>query len=73
MKVENLAVTVKYEVILNDVEMPQEVYDELIEANEDSNAIDPTDPECSNSTAWLQDNIEEEDGMNLEYEIDVIS
>jgi len=72
--VKDLTVEVKYRVGLGDVEMPQKVYDQLIEATENGDVIDPSGmlkyPEASE---WLSDNIRERDCMDWECEIEEIS
>lgn len=68
--IKNLTVTVTYTVGLEDIEVPEEVYDDLIE-NYDSGAWEV--PEDSIATEWLADNIIEKDAMSWSYEIDNLS
>ena len=65
--IKNLTVTVTYTVGLEDIEVPEEVYDDLIE-NYDSGAWEV--PEDSIAAGWLADNIIEKDAMRWSYEID---
>lgn len=65
--IKNLTVTVTYTVGLEDIEVPEEVYDDLIE-NYDNGVWEV--PEDSIAAEWLANNIVEKDAMNWSYEID---
>lgn len=72
--VKDLIVEVKYRVRLGDVEMPQKVYDQLIEATDNGDVIDPIGmPKYPEAAEWLSDNIRERDCMDWECEIQDIS
>jgi len=72
--VKDLTVEVKYRVGLGSVEMPQEVYDQLIEATDNGDVIDPSGmPKYPEAAEWLSDNIRERDCMDWECEIEDIS
>lgn len=65
--IKNLTVTVTYTVGLEDIEVPEEVYDDLIE-NYDNGVWEA--PEDSIAAEWIANNIVEKDAMNWSYEID---
>lgn len=65
--IKNLTVTVTYTVGLEDIEVPEEVYDDLIE-NYDNGVWEV--PEDSIAAERLANNIVEKDAMNWSYEID---
>ena len=70
-KIDNMTVTVTYTVELNDVEVPDNVYDVLAEYDKiDTGTITP-DSDYYEALDWLGENIEERDGMEWEYEEDV--
>lgn len=71
--IQNISVTVKYTVSLGNIEdVPQEVYNELMEAFEDGYEINPMSPRNRYTEAgeWLAANIKESDCMEWECEID---
>ena len=72
--VKDLTVVVRYRVGLSDIEMPQEVYDQLIEATDNGDVIDSSGmrkhPEAAE---WLSENIRERYCMDWECEIEYIS
>ena len=72
--VKDLTISVKYRVGLGDVDMPQNVYDQLVEASENGDEIDPCDNrKYSDAAEWLSDNIKERDCMEWSAEVDDIS
>jgi hypothetical protein len=72
--VKDLTVKVTYRVGLVDVEMPQKVYDQIVEAAENGDDIDPSDPrKYTDAADWLSDNIRERDCMDWEAEIEDVS
>jgi hypothetical protein len=73
MTVKNLTVTVTYTVGLGDVEMPQEVYEQLLEAHDNGNKIDPTMMIDNEAEDWVTSKISERDCMDWECEIDDIT
>ena len=75
MKVEDLTIKVTYKVGLGDVEMPKEVYEQLLLASENWKEIDSTmlDEEYQEAADWLRDNIKEADCMDWVAEVDEIS
>lgn len=51
-------VKVTYRVGLGDVEMPQKVYDQILEAEENGDVIDISDPrKYADAVDWLNDNL----------------
>ena len=68
-QIEDLWVKVSYEVRLGDFEMPQEVYDEIIEAGENYKDIEMCSLDYSNAEGWLSQNIREQDCMEWKCEI----
>lgn len=73
MKVKDLDVKVKYEVGLGDLEMPENVYKQLVEACEDGYTIQWGDSIYPEASEWLSDNIREQDACDGEIEITDIS
>jgi len=68
--VKDLTVKVTYHVGLGDVEMPQEVYDQINEAINNGDEIDPSGmPKYPEAAEWLSDNIREGDCMAWVAEI----
>lgn len=68
--IKNLTISVKYTVGLGNVQVPEEVYDDLIKYY-DAGVWEV--PENSVAIEWFADNIREKDAMNWEYEIDDLS
>ena len=75
MKVAYLTIKVTYKVGLGDVEMPKEVYEQLLLASEKWDEIDPTmmKEEYREAADWLHENIKEADCMDWVAEVDEIS
>lgn len=75
IKVEDLTIKVTYKVGLSNVEMPKEVYEQLLLASENWKEIDPTtmDEEYREAADWLHENIKEADCMDWVAEVDDIS
>jgi len=72
--VKDLTVKVTYRVGLGDVEMPQKVYDQIVEAAENGDDIDPSGSrKYADAADWLSDNIRERDCMDCEAEIEEVS
>ena len=70
-KIKNLTVTVTYTVGLNDVEVPDNVYDALSEHDEiDTSTVTP-DNDYYEALQWLSNHIQERDGMEWNYEVDM--
>lgn len=69
VKVEDLWVKVTYEVKLGDLEIPKDVYDEIIGAGEKGKDIEMNSLEYSNAEGWLSQNIQERDCMDWKCEI----
>lgn len=70
----DLNVKVNYRVELRDVEMPQKVYDQILEAYENGDEIDPLDTsKYPYAVQWMKNNISEHDCMWWEAEIEVFS
>ncbi len=68
-KIEDLWVKVSYEVRLGDLEMPQEVFSEIIEANgRDIDTMGGLD-KYPKASEWLSENIEEADCMEWKAEV----
>ena len=70
MKVEKISVTVSYKVELSDLEMPDDVFEELVLASEKGIALDIHNLEYPKAANWICDNIEERDAYEWEVEID---
>ena len=66
--IKDLRVTVKYTVGYGNLEVPDDVYEQLMNNSEFS----CTDFDRGEAMDWLADNIREEDAMDWEYEIDDI-
>lgn len=72
--IKDLTVEVKYRAGLGDVEVPQNVYDQLMEASDNGDVIDPSYySKYSEAAEWLTDNIRERNCMDWECEIEDIS
>lgn len=68
-KIDNMTVTVTYTVVLNDVEVPDNVYEGLMSRDEFSeDDIDASDNE-KKAYDWLSGHINEHDAMDWFYEI----
>jgi len=69
--VKDLTVRISYRVTLCDVEMPNDVYDQIHEANENGNDIHLGGvSEYPEALQWLMDNIREGDCIDWEAEIE---
>lgn len=71
VNIETLTVSVKYRVCLGNLEVPEKVKQQLIEAQERGHEIDPS--YCTKypeAAEWLSDNIRERDCMDWECEVD---
>lgn len=73
IKVEHFQVTVTYKVGLGDLEIPKNVYDQLVEVDQNSDTIDPSWMKYPEAADWLSNNIKEGDCMQWEVEIDDLS
>jgi hypothetical protein len=71
--IKNLTVTVTYSVGLVDVEMPEKVYDQIVDASENCDEINPSGTEYLDAAEWLSSNVREADCMDWSIEIDDIS
>jgi len=72
--VKDLTVEVKYRVGLGNVEVPDDVFEQLVEAADNWDRIDPTMMnKYVEAAEWLTENIRERDCMDWEYEIEDIS
>lgn len=70
--IKDLTVTVTYTVGFTNVEVPDDVYDGLMNRDEfNSGDLDMSDEENA-AMEWLQDNIHERDAMEFGFEIDNI-
>lgn len=71
MQVKELNVTVTYRVGLQGLEIPQDVYDELIEAYENNDEINAgSENKYLKASDWLSSNICESDCFDLSTQID---
>lgn len=70
--IKDLTVKVTYRVSLDNVEVPDEVYDALSECYDDGVDISPNSMTDEDEIAanWLDDNIKESDSTDWEYEIE---
>jgi hypothetical protein len=73
IKVDKLTVTVKYRVGLGELNIPKEVYDQMVKACETGTEINPSEIDNVEVSEWLDTNISERDSMDWEVEIDDIS
>jgi hypothetical protein len=72
--IKDLTVKVTYEVGLGDLEMPKEVYKQLLRASERGDDIKMNSMKYSSAESWLSENIRERDCMEWKVEIiDLIS
>lgn len=72
IKIEDLWVKVTYEVRLGNLDMPQGVFDEINQANDDCRDIDTMSGHYHsypNASEWLTENIKEQDCMEWKAEI----
>lgn len=67
-KIVDLSVTVTYTVNYKDIEVPEDVYEQMMENSEFSS----DDMENQEAFDWLVHNIEQEDALNWSYEVDDI-
>ena len=68
--VKELRLKITYEIELNDVKMPQEVYDQLTDAIENGDDIDIFNPgKHPDAGDWLVENVSERGCMDWEAEI----
>lgn len=67
-----LGVTVTYVVILNDVEVPVEVYNEFMDAFANGDQIGMFMSKYDKAVDWINSNITESDSSNWEFEISEI-
>jgi len=71
--VKNLSVTVTYKVGLGNVEMPENVYKQIVEAAEKGDEIEGTGLKYTDAAEWLSSNIKERDCFDWNTEIDEVS
>lgn len=69
-KVKQLTVKVTYTVGLGDFDMPEDIYNKLVEASENFKTIDGES--IDDVSEWLGDNIKERDAMEWSFEIEEI-
>lgn len=70
--IKDLMVTVTYTVGFTNVEVPDDVYEGLMNRDEFNSADLDTSDEEDAAMEWLQDNIHERDAMEFGFEIDNI-
>jgi hypothetical protein len=71
MNIKDLNVTVTYTVSLSELEIPENVYNQIIESFDNNDEVSDVDyPDAYN---WLTSNISERDSMDWSVEIDYIS
>jgi hypothetical protein len=75
MRVDDLTIKVTYKVGLAELEMPKEVYEQLLLASEKWHEIDPSrlEKDYRDAADWLHENIKEGDCMDWVAEVDEIS
>lgn len=75
IKVEDLTIKVSYTVGLGNVQMPEEVYRQLLDAAENFKELDVTGGSRDHQEAaeWLVENIKEKDCCDWSAEVDEIS
>jgi hypothetical protein len=69
--VEDLVVRVTYQVQLHDVEMPQEVYDQIIKSSYKGGIIELNGFEFQDAADWLSNHINEGDSVYWRAEADI--
>lgn len=72
MKLRNLTVTVTYQVELSCLEIPDEIYEQIANAYNNRDAVNPAGCDYIEAAEWLSNNILEEDRMFCEFEVDNI-
>lgn len=70
-KIDNMTVTVTYTVGLTNVEVPDNVYDVLSKYDKIDTCTLTPNSDYYEALDWLGENIEERDGMEWEYEVDM--
>lgn len=74
VNVKELIVTVTYTVMFEEIEMPKDVHEEIINAVDDGDKIIVHSLFYGNAQEWLTDNCKESDSMEWEAEIyDIIT
>jgi len=68
--VNDLIAIVSYRVELEDVNLPDEVYNEMKAAQNNGDDIDPTKSKYPKAAQWLLDNIKEGDSTDWEVELE---
>ena len=64
IKTRTIAVKVTYEVELSDIEMPEDVFDELLDAMSEFNEIGIGTIEYPKAAAWILQNIKEKESYS---------
>jgi hypothetical protein len=74
VKIKDLTVKVTYRVGLGEVEMPEEVHQQLLEASQNGDEIEMGGiSKYPDAYEWLSDNIRERDCMDWSAEIEEVS
>lgn len=74
VKVKELTIEVIYRVGYGDVEMPENVYKQLVEASEKGHKLEMGSSErYTEALDWLSNNIQEADAMDWQADIEEIS
>ncbi len=71
--VKDFSVKITYRVGLSNVDMPEEVYEQISEAYDNGDEIDPCGIEYTAAAEWLSNNIKERDCTDWEAEIEELS
>ena len=72
-KIKTLSVTVTYSVGLEDLSIPENVYQELLQAAEEDSTITPDGVEYGLAAFWLFNNITQDDGYKWAITIDELT
>ena len=72
VNISDLTIKITYEVALSDLEVPKEVYDQLVLANEHNNDISYNSEWAKDAYNWICNNIEESDAYNWNAEVSEI-
>jgi len=70
--VKSISVSVEYRVGLGEFEMPEEVYNQIIEAMDNGDKINTMGLHYTEAAEWISSNIQERDCMDWECDVEDI-
>lgn len=74
MNIKDITIVVTYTVRLSELEVPEDVYEQLVEAYDGNDTIEiDGSPYFSDTLDWLTTNISEKDSYDWSVEIDELS